>query len=71
MESLHLIPLHHGLYDGVGWGLHQETLVPIGIQWVGELLGAAVVSWTGAGPTTNWGGHRLDPLQSGGRDRSM
>lgn len=37
MESLHLIPLHHGFYDGVGGGL-QQALVPVGVQRVGELL---------------------------------
>lgn len=68
MESLHLIPLHHGFYDGVGGGLHQQALVPIGVQRVGKLLGATVVSRTGAGPATNWGCHRLNPLQEGRRE---
>ena len=66
MESLHLIPLHHRFYDGVGGGL-QEALVPIGIQWVGEVLDAAVACRTGAGAATNRGSNRLDPLQEGGR----
>lgn len=66
MESLRLIPLHHGFYDGVGGGL-QQALVPIGIQRVGELLETAMVRWTGAGSAANGGCHRLDPLQ--GTDR--
>lgn len=66
MESLRLIPLHHGFYDGVGGGL-QQALVPIGIQRVGELLETAMVCWTGAGSAANGGCHRLDPLQ--GTDR--
>lgn len=68
MESLHLIPLHHGFYDGVGGGL-QQALVPVGVQWVGELLEATVVSGTGAGAAADGGGHRLDPLQGGGGER--
>lgn len=66
MESLHLIPLHHGFYDGVGGGLHQQALVPIGVQWVGELLRATVVCRTGAGPAANRGCHCLNPLQGDG-----
>lgn len=63
MESLRLTPLHHGLHDGVGGGLHQQTLVPVGVQRVGELLEATMVCGTGAGPTTDRGCHRLNPLQ--------
>lgn len=68
MESLHLMPLHHGLYDGVGGRLHQQTLVPVGVQRVGQVLGTAVVRRAGAGPAANRGSHRLDPLQGGGRE---
>lgn len=72
MESLRLIPLHHGFYDGVGRGLHQQTLVPVGVQRVAQLLGATMVRRTGAGPAANRGGHCLNPLQGGkgGMDRS-
>lgn len=62
MESLHLIPLHHGFYDGVSRGLHQQALVPIGVQWAGELFRPTVVCGTGAGSATNRGCHRLNPL---------
>ena len=65
MESLRLTPLHHGFYDGVGRGLHQQTLVPVGVQRVGQLLGATMVCGTGAGPATNRGGHCLNPLKGG------
>lgn len=67
MESLRLIPLHHGFYDGVGGSLHQQALVPVGVQRVGELLEATMVCGTGAGPAPNRGCHRLDPLQEGRR----
>lgn len=63
MESLRLIPLHHGFYDGVGGGLHQQALVPVGVQRAGELLEATVVCGAGAGPAANRGCHRLNPLQ--------
>lgn len=42
MESLHLVPLHHGFYDDVAWRL-QPAAGPVGVQRVGELFGAAVV----------------------------
>lgn len=45
MESLHLLPLHHGFYDDVGRRLQPAT-VPVGVQRVGELSGAVVVSRT-------------------------
>lgn len=67
MESLRLILLHHGFYDGVGGGL-QQALVPVGVQRVGELLQATMVCRTGAGPSTNRGCHRLNPLQEGKMD---
>lgn len=66
MESPRLTPLHHGFYDGVGGRLHQQTLVPVGVQGAGQLLQAAVVCRTGAGAAANGGRHRLDPLQGEG-----
>lgn len=45
MESLHLVPLHHGFYDDVGRRLQPAT-VPVGVQRVGELFEAAVVFGT-------------------------
>lgn len=66
MESIHLLPLHHGFYYGVGGTLHQQALVPIGVQRVGKLLGAAVVCWPGTGPAANRGRHCLNPLQQRG-----
>lgn len=38
MESLHLVPLHHGFYNDVGWRLQPAT-VPVGVQRAGELFG--------------------------------
>lgn len=38
MESLRLVPLHHGFYYDVGWRLQPST-VPIGVQREGELFG--------------------------------
>ena len=46
----------------MGRGL-QQTLVPVGVQRVGELLEAAVVCGAGAGPAANRSCHRLNPLQ--------
>lgn len=68
MESPHFIPLHHGLHNSVGGALQQQALVPIGVQWVGEVLGATMVRRTGTGPTTDWGCHCLNPLQDEKKD---
>ena len=47
----------------MGGSLHQQALVPVGVQRVGELLEATVVCGAGAGPPANRGCHRFDPLQ--------
>ncbi len=71
MESLRLIPLHHGFYDGVGRGFHQQAFVPVGVQRAGELFEATVACGTGAGPAANRGCHRLNPLQEGKKEGGM
>lgn len=60
MESLRLLPLHHGFYDGVR-GAFQLALVPIGVQWVGELCRTTEIRRLGSGPA-NRGSHSLNPL---------
>lgn len=54
----------------MGGGLHQETLVPVGVQREGEVVGPTVVHGTGAGSASNRGRHRLDPLQKQKKVRS-
>lgn len=68
MESLHRAPLHHGFYNGVCGGLHQQAPVPVGVQGAGELLETTVVHWTGAGSAANRSRHCLDSLPDKSRD---
>ena len=54
----------HGFYDGVGWGLQQQALVPVGVQGEGPVHNATVTCGARAGPATHGGRNRLDPLGS-------